>query len=118
MATEKRLAYFLTLAGLGIRLINLGKHSYCFDEGLEINRALTNPWLDLPREELRPVVTYVQQWAQPGDFIYVYYGAVPAYKVYQPDSAYPTHLGQWFRGEPLEEKVGQIQQSVGNAPRF
>lgn len=81
-------------------------------------RLLPNPWLNLPREELRPVVAYVHQQAQPGDFIYVYYGAVPAYQVYQPELTYPTELGTWFRDWPLVEKLSEICQAVGDAPRF
>ena len=81
-------------------------------------RLLPNPWLNLPREELRPVVAYVHQQAQPGDFIYVYYGAVPAYQVYQPELTYPTELGTWFRDWPLVEKISEIRRAVGDAPRF
>ena len=38
-----RLALLITAAGLAIRLIGLGQHSYWFDEAREVLRALT-PW--------------------------------------------------------------------------
>lgn len=77
-----------------------------------------NPWLALPRESLRPVVGYLNEQAQPGDIVYVYYGAGPAYQVYQMDSQLETVYGTWFRNLPLAEKVNEIQQAVGTDSRF
>jgi len=80
---------------------------------------LPNPWLQMPREELRPVLQHLHQQIEDGDFIYVYYGAKPAYQVYQPgDDEYPTELGPWFRFWPLEEKLEAVHQAVGERQRF
>ncbi len=81
-------------------------------------RLIPNPWLTLPREELRPVVAYVNEHAQPGDFIYVYYGAVPAYQIYQREPVYSTEFGPWFRDWETDEKIDAIQQSVAGRQRF
>jgi uncharacterized membrane protein len=76
-----------------------------------------NPWMTLPFEELRPVVQYMHENVQPDDLVYVYYGAVPGYMVYQ-ELGHETVYGPWFREWSLDEKVGQIQESVGESPRF
>lgn len=77
-----------------------------------------NPWLKLPRESLRPAVAYLNEQAKPEDVVYVYYGAGPAYQVYQMDSPLETVYGTWFRNLPLDEKLAEIQQAVGNHSRF
>jgi hypothetical protein len=77
-----------------------------------------NPWLQLPSESLRPVIAYLNEQAVPDDLVYVYYGAGPAYKVYQRDSPLETVYGTWFRNLPLEEKIAEIQQAVGGRSRF
>jgi len=85
-------------------------------------RLIPNPWLALPREELRPVVQYVYKEARPEDFIYVYYGAGPAYRVYRqaygPEEPHPTAWGEWFRAWPTEQKVDSIREAVGDNRRF
>jgi hypothetical protein len=55
-------------------------------------------------EHLRPVAEYVRKHWQPGDSLYVYYGAGQAFRYYAPrvglaDSGY--RLGRCARGEPL-----------------
>jgi hypothetical protein len=80
--------------------------------------TIPNPWIKLPREELRPIIYQVQQHYQPGDFIYVYYGAGPAYQVYVPEQSAPTTIGTWFRDWPTEDKIDEIQSEVRDAPRF
>ncbi|WP_420641897.1 glycosyltransferase family 39 protein [Candidatus Leptofilum sp.] len=80
--------------------------------------AQLNPWLSLPRESLRPAVAYLNEQAQPDDVVYVYYGAGPAYKVYQGNSPLETIYGTWFRNLPTPEKVSEIHQAVNDAPRF
>lgn len=81
-------------------------------------RLLPNPWMDLPREELRPVLTYVERNAGADDFVYVYYGAVPAYKAYRPDPDSRTALGSWLRGAPLEEQLAEIRETSACAERL
>ena len=81
-------------------------------------RLIPNPWLDPPREEIKPVLTYLNQQIQPGDSIYVYYGAVPAYQLYQPETGHSTEYGIWFRAWPLEDKLQEIMRVVGESPRF
>ncbi len=41
-----------------------------------------NPWLTVPREELRPVVESVTTAREPEELIYVYFGAIPAFRYY------------------------------------
>lgn len=77
-----------------------------------------NPWLELPRESLRPTVDYLNEQAEPEDVVYVYYGAGPAYRVYQMDSPLETVYGTWFRQLPMSEKIAEIHEAVGDAPRF
>ena len=77
-----------------------------------------NPWLELPRESLRPTVDYLNEQAKPEDVVYVYYGAGPAYRVYQMDSPLETVYGTWFRQLPMSEKMAEIHEAVGDAPRF
>ncbi len=77
-----------------------------------------NPWLELPRESLRPAVAYLNEQAQPDDLVFVYYGAGPAYRVYQQNSALETVYGTWFRALPSEEKLAEIRQAVGARSRF
>lgn len=81
-------------------------------------QPLPNPWLEVPREHLRPVVDYVYEQARPGDVIYVYYGAVPAYDVYRRSHAYRTVYGTWFREWPPQEKLAEIQEAVDGSQRF
>jgi hypothetical protein len=77
-----------------------------------------NPWLELPRESLRPAVSYLNERADPDDLVYVYYGAGPAYRVYQMDSPLETVYGTWFRTWPLAEKLADVQQAVNSRSRF
>ena len=77
-----------------------------------------NPWLELPRESLRPAVSYLNERADPDDLVYVYYGAGPAYRVYQMDSPLETVYGTWFRTWPLAEKLADVQQAVDSRSRF
>lgn len=77
-----------------------------------------NPWLTLPLESLRPAVEYLNEQAAPDDLVFVYYGAGPAYKVYQQDSPLETVYGSWFRDRPLAERLAEIQQAVDQRPRF
>lgn len=56
------------------------------------------------REEITPAVAYLRQHERPGDWSYVYYGAVPAFEFYtrdRPDSASHVH-GGCHRGDARE----------------
>ena len=77
-----------------------------------------NSWLSPPGEELRPVVAHLHSQLQPDDFIYVYYGAVPAYRLYQGEVTNPTEYGIWFRNWPPDEKFADIQRAASDAPRL
>ena len=79
---------------------------------------LPNPWLQLPREEIRPAIAYIHQQAQPDDVIYVYYASVGPYSVYEPEPIYPSVLSPWYRAWPLADKIAHIEENVGDAPRF
>ena len=81
-------------------------------------RLIATPWLHIPREELRPVVNYMQAKLHSDDFIYVYYGAVPAYQVYGREIGNATEYGVWFRAWPPEEKIADIQQAAGDNSRL
>jgi 4-amino-4-deoxy-L-arabinose transferase-like glycosyltransferase len=80
--------------------------------------SIRNPWLGLPRESLKPVISHVEQQRQPGDRIYVYYGAAPAYRVYMPGQDTSVTYGSWFRQWTRQERIAEIEQEVGSAPRF
>ncbi len=77
-----------------------------------------NPWVKWPWEELRPAMVYLNEHLQPDDVVYVYYGAVPAYQVYQSEEEHLTIYGTWFRSQPLEDKLSEILNTTAGAKRF
>ena len=79
---------------------------------------VSNPLTEFPSEEIRPVITYLNENLQQDDAIYIYYGAVPAYQVYQPDEVGPTTYGTWFFSLPVTEKLAEVNTAVADAPRF
>lgn len=82
------------------------------------NSLIPNPWMGLPREELRSVLTYFHEKRQEDDFLYVYYGAAPAFQVYERKAAYDYVIGPWFRQWETEEKVEDILNAVQNYEQF
>jgi uncharacterized membrane protein len=79
---------------------------------------IANPWQLPTGEELRPVVEHLHNQLQPDDFIYVYYGAVPAYRIYEGEPTNPTEYGLWFRNWQPDEKIADIQRAAGEANRL
>jgi len=52
-----------------------------------------------PKEEMRPVIQYLEKNLEAGDRIYVYYGAVPAFKYYYHGSYKNVVLGESHRDD-------------------
>ncbi len=80
-------------------------------------RLLPNPWLDLPYENLRPVLDYVDANARDGDAVCVYYGARPAFSVYRPRPRRPTLLGLPFRAWLPQDKARSIAGAASGHDR-
>ncbi len=76
-------------------------------------RLLADPWPDIQREEIRPVLQYLAQQADEDDTIYVYYGAIPAYRVYNMLPDHHTVYGNWIRHLPANDKVGAVLEATG-----
>jgi len=70
-----------------------------------------------PREDSGPVVAYVETNRTPGELIYVYYGAVPAFNYYYHGLSQDVVRSGWIRNWPLEAKVGHFLTSVEDHPR-
>lgn len=68
------------------------------------------------QEELNAVLTRVRTEVRPGDRVYVYYGAVPAFSFYTRDRALPVPvtLGTEHRGDPAgyRAEVGPLRGRV------
>jgi len=69
-------------------------------------------------EQLGEVVRYVEEHRQPGDTVYVYYGATPAFRVYAGDqlSALAVVEG-WARNVSPEQRRANLWAVVGEKPR-
>ena len=102
------------LAVYSLSLLMIGVQIFFWPQ---IGQAI-NPWLNLPRESLRPAVAYLNEQAQSEDSVYVYHGAGPAYRVYQKDSPLRTTYGSWFRQRTMPEKIAEIHEGVHDSPRF
>jgi 4-amino-4-deoxy-L-arabinose transferase-like glycosyltransferase len=81
-------------------------------------RLLPNPWMELPREELRPALQYMHEKKQANDFVYVYYGSGPAFQAYERDADYDYVIGPWFRDLAIEEKVYDIENAAQDYEQF
>lgn len=77
---------------------------------LAVPGRLTRPQ---PREELRPVIYQLSQQYQPGDTIYVYYGAANAFRFYAPTVGLTEYtISEFVRGNP-SKMAGDIDQLRG-----
>jgi len=81
-------------------------------------RLLPNPWMELPREELRPALQFLHEKKQANDFVYVYYGSGPAFQAYERDADYDYVIGPWFRDQAIEEKVSDITNAAQDYEQF
>jgi len=79
---------------------------------------ISNPLLALPREELRPVTQFLEQKASPTDVVYVYYGANPAFRVYDPLPDHQILYGRWLRHLPSVDMGPAVLEAVGTPKRF
>jgi len=93
-------AGWLAAAALGAYLIG--------PPALLAGRLLKTP----PRgEDIKPVMAYLDQQRRPGDAIYVYYGALPAFEYYAP--FYGIGRGQFVPGNDNETDPNQYQIDLG-----
>lgn len=67
-----------------------------------------NDWIAVPREELRQVTAYVAEREVPGDLVYVYYGAGPAYEYYGRMLHSPTLQGRSLDAVSFADEAARI----------
>lgn len=54
----------------------------------------SNPWLSVPREELKTVLAALHAARHEGDLVYVYHAAEPAFRYYEPEPSMPVRVGR------------------------
>jgi 4-amino-4-deoxy-L-arabinose transferase-like glycosyltransferase len=64
------------------------------------------------REELRPVLSYVNNHFQPGDTLYLYYAAWPAFQYYA--GRYPFEKAQFVRGVSSRKGLNNFIKDLDN----
>jgi hypothetical protein len=69
-------------------------------------------------EHLRPIVRWIEEEREPGDSIYVYYGAVPAFRVYHPGEGDHLFIGEWLRGRPAADFVADLDPLIAGRSRI
>jgi hypothetical protein len=98
--------FILTLAAGVDGLATLLKNKY-LSHGLRFALALYLLWAPLhtsfaefvqpkTREHIKPTMAYLHEYSKPGDTLYVYYNAVPAFRFYAP--RYGLALGNTIIG--------------------
>jgi len=78
-----------------------------------------NPWLGVPREEMRPVALYVLANATPGDAVYVYHAAEPAFRYYAGRSGRSRAI-VWGRPpgrQGMAPEVARVRPGAGGGGR-
>jgi len=73
-----------------IPLLFLDPGTYILHHFAKPHTEIAQPGVMLP-EEIRPVMAYVRNHEQPGDLVYVFYGAEPAFDYYAERSNFPRN---------------------------
>jgi len=76
---------------------------------------VSNDWLWVPREELRPVLEHLAGAAAATDVVYVYYGAVPAYGYYGRDLNARTVVGRHPGDADAEDEAARVAHELRQA---
>ena len=74
---------------------------------LETYQQLNKP---MRTEQLQPVLAQVRERWQPGDRLYVYYGALPAFEFYSRDMPFPTECV--VKGTEARSNSGEYRQQL------
>ena len=74
--------------GVLITLLLLDPGIYILQHFAKPHTEIVQPGVMLP-EEMRPVVAYVRNHEKPGDLVYVFYGAEPAFDYYAERESFP-----------------------------
>jgi len=78
------------VGGVLITLLLLDPGTYILHHFAKPNTEIVQPGVMLP-EEIRPVVAYVRSHERPGDLVYVFYGAEPAFDYYAERDSFPQN---------------------------
>lgn len=81
-------------------------------------RLVPNPWLAPPYENLAHALAWVQGRAAGDEAVYIYYGALPAFRLYQDGLSLPVIRGANVRRLPADAKVAAVASALRGARRF
>lgn len=76
------------------------------------------PWRDVPREDLAQVLDWVATRARGDESIYLYYGALPAFRLYESRATLPVVRGAPFRARTPADKVASVRAAMAERARF